>query len=451
MRLLFGPRGRIFGRFHEDKQRLLKHGIPIYDAVVQSNLTARVPSRHSHVGSRRDVADLMGRGFPSIACQITDRAAALELADFAKHLQKPIKKKAQDLVRPIEAMLPRGSKFEIEVTHPERAASLSYRLIRDEFLGAGYNGVVFKTMNERGQVYAMKIPLVRYSSVGTGWSVLNEAANMTPEELRKADAQGSCDFVERLETKIVRFLGAELSPEVVYERMHLLIPVMTGRIKGLNMVTPLADDRALTNVAILLPYALADLAQVMSGGEPPEHVKMEITRQMIASVARLHSVGLAHLDIKPGNFVVDANGNVILADMADVEPIPRFFAPTLKAGIEGPGTPAFLPPERTTDDGPPAPEGDAWSLGVSLHQLWFGFLPYDLGTLVRNKDPVLATESLQNIALTQPDFSLPAGFQVPPEIAGILKGLLQTDPSRRLTPLEIVKNSPLFAFSRRKV
>lgn len=440
--ILLGRRGRIFTRFYGEEHGPLGRPGPIYDAVVRSNISGRAPSRSSHLdSSSRDASDFMEPGFPAAVCQISDRSAARELADFAKNLQKHVNKKAEALVRPIESVLPEGGKFEIRVTHPETAAPLVYRLIRHELLGAGSNGVVFRVMGERGQEYAMKVPLVRYSSVGTGWSVPKEVVKMSPEELWQEDAKASCDFVEHVETKISRLVGND--SEQVYNEMHLLSPVMTGRIINVDLVTPLANDRGLTNVAILLPYAVADLGQVLSEGEPPDHVKMEITRQMIGSLARLHSLGLAHLDIKPGNFVVDASGNIILSDMADVEPIPLHDVPTLRAGIEGPGTPNYLPPERAMSRGHPSPRGDAWSLGVTLHQLWFGSLPFNLGS-ADNK-----LEALQSIALTQPDYNLPPGSHVPKDIERILGGLLQTDPSRRTTPLEIVKHSPLFAMHRR--
>ncbi|PHJ21649.1 rhoptry kinase family protein rop32 [Cystoisospora suis] len=440
--IFFGPRGRIFTRFYGEEQGPLGRPGPIYDAVVRSNISGQAPSRSSHVdSSSRNVSDFMGQGFPAAACQITDRSAALELADFAKNLQKHINKNAEALIRPIESVLPEGGKFEIRLTHPGTTASLVYRLIRREFLGAGSNGVVFKVMGERGQEYAMKIPLVRFSSVGTGWSVPEEVVKLSKEELWKKDAEASCNFVEHVETKVSRLLGKD--SEQAYNEMHLLSPVMTGRIINLELVTPLANDRGLTNVAILFPHAVADLDQVLSEGEPPEHVKMEITRQMIGALARLHSLGLVHLDIKPGNFVVDGSGNIVLSDMADVEPVPLHDVPTLRAGIEGPGTPNYLPPERAMSRGHPSPLGDAWSLGVTLHQLWFGSFPFNIGSA----DDKL--QALQSIALAQPEYNSPRGSHVPKDIERILRGLLQTDPFRRITPLEIVKKSPIFALHRR--
>ena len=61
-------------------------------------------------------------------------------------------------------------------------------------------------------------------------------------------------------------------------------------------------------------------------------------RQMVAGVEHIHLCGVAHLDIKPNNMLVDANGTLKISDFGLARPIAR---PEIAESAEGSGPSAM--------------------------------------------------------------------------------------------------------------
>lgn len=113
----------------------------------------------------------------------------------------------------------------------------------------------------------------------------------------------------------------------------------------------------------------------LAGGEriPPEQA-LAIARDVAAALGAAHAARVVHGDVKPGNVLTTRDGRVKLVDFG----LARFLGahdPTPGGtGIEG--TPYYMAPEVIQGEGY-LPASDVWSLGVVLHRMLSGRLPFD--------------------------------------------------------------------------
>jgi len=113
------------------------------------------------------------------------------------------------------------------------------------------------------------------------------------------------------------------------------------------------------------------------GGTAAEAVAL--LAQAARAVARLHRQALVHRDVKPGNLLLRASGELVLAD----------FGLAVEAGALDPrarpgallGTPCYVAPEQL-QGAPAAPAADVYGLGVLLHELLCGVPPFAGETLM---------------------------------------------------------------------
>jgi serine/threonine protein kinase len=114
------------------------------------------------------------------------------------------------------------------------------------------------------------------------------------------------------------------------------------------------------------PMALAEVGQVM--------------HQVGAALAYAHREGLVHRDVKPGNVLIDAQGDCFLSDFG--------LAKTTEASIRltaigvGMGTPAYMSPEQGKGEQVDG-RSDVYSLGAMLYELVTGRVPYEGRTAVQ--------------------------------------------------------------------
>jgi serine/threonine protein kinase len=132
----------------------------------------------------------------------------------------------------------------------------------------------------------------------------------------------------------------------------------------------------------------------------------------------IHAVGLVHMDLKPSNVLVVADGPRVI-DFGVARAASRIgtglLAPSSQRGPVG--TPAYMAPEQASDSGRASPASDVFSLGATLLYAATGHPPYRGET---------TADVLIRLANELPDLT-----GLPSELTGLVAACLDRDPNRR--------------------
>lgn len=112
-----------------------------------------------------------------------------------------------------------------------------------------------------------------------------------------------------------------------------------------------------------------DLRQALSQHGPLHPAKVaEIGYQACAALREAHRNGIVHRDIKPSNIMMQTSGDIKIMDFG----IAQATGATTVHGMAG--TIAYMSPEQRSG-AHVGPQGDLYSLGVTLYELATGVLP----------------------------------------------------------------------------
>jgi WD40 repeat protein/serine/threonine protein kinase len=204
-----------------------------------------------------------------------------------------------------------------------------YRLL--ESIGEGAFGVVYRaTQPQIGREVAIK-------------AVHPELANH-PDFVRRFEREAQ--IVARLEhPHIVPLYDYWREPDGAFLVMRYL---RGGSVEDLIAEGPLSVERAAT-----------------------------LLDQIAAALAAAHRQGVVHRDVKPGNVLLDEEGNAYLTDFGVALDA---GSPERTSGTMLRGTPAYLSPEQVRLEAA-TPRSDVYALGVILYEMLTGEHPYPEGSL----------------------------------------------------------------------
>jgi hypothetical protein len=126
---------------------------------------------------------------------------------------------------------------------------------------------------------------------------------------------------------------------------------------------------------ITMQYVAGDsLASLLRRwGRPSEKKTRQIVRQICEGLREAHRAGVVHRDLKPGNILIDQNGDAVIMDFG----LARSSTAADKSVPGGivVGTPGYLSPEQARGE-PADPRSDLYSLGCLLYELLAGQPPF---------------------------------------------------------------------------
>jgi len=140
---------------------------------------------------------------------------------------------------------------------------------------------------------------------------------------------------------------------------------------------------------------------------------------LLGALELAHRHGIIHRDVKPGNVLLshgaDDTGRVVLTDFGIASSVGDSSITSTGLLL---GSPSYIAPERARGL-PPEPASDLWSLGATLFTAVEGRPPYDGGDPLTTVTAVVTGEH--------------APFERAGPLREVLEGLLEREPSRRLT------------------
>ncbi len=133
------------------------------------------------------------------------------------------------------------------------------------------------------------------------------------------------------------------------------------------------------------------LAQRLADGPLLPREAAELMAKVAEAIEYAHRRGLIHRDLKPGNILLDQNGNPRVTDFGLAKRLQGDSGLTGSGQIMG--TPSYMPPEQAGGNrGAVGPAADVYSLGATLYALTTGRPPFHGATATDTVLQVLSDE-----------------------------------------------------------
>ena len=125
----------------------------------------------------------------------------------------------------------------------------------------------------------------------------------------------------------------------------------------------------------------SDLADHLAEHEPyPWPWAVSVAAQLCAVLAAVHAVPIVHRDLKPRNVMVRPDGSVVVLDLGVASVMDTDTTRLTHTGSPI-GSPAYMAPEQAMG-GAVGPYTDLYALGVVLHELLSGDVPFNGSTVL---------------------------------------------------------------------
>jgi len=199
---------------------------------------------------------------------------------------------------------------------------------------------------------------------------------------------------------------------------------MAARLKHPNLVA-IYDIGALPDGTTFIAMEHVNgesLRDRLTRGPLSREAAIRLLAQVAAAIHHAHQAGVIHRDLKPGNILIDAAGQVKVADFGLA--LPTEMSADAPAANSMSGTPAYMSPEQfSREKNAVTFRSDLWSLGVVAYECLAGRVPFRGSTISEIRQKILTEE-----APPPPPGENRIG---PDELTNVVTSCLSRDPARR--------------------
>jgi mitogen-activated protein kinase kinase len=169
----------------------------------------------------------------------------------------------------------------------------------------------------------------------------------------------------------------------------------------------------------------------------PEPALAEAAAHCVVGLAQLHSRGIAHMDVKPDNFLANSRGEIKIGDFNTSKILYGAAGQHLQVPLTA-GTRCYFSPERFAPRARAGPQGamaaDVWGLGVTVLELFLGRF-----AIVPDLEKASAAELELAICHGEP-LRVPEAANASAELCGFVAACLQREPTRRTTVPQLLRH-----------
>jgi WD40 repeat protein len=247
-------------------------------------------------------------------------------------------------------------------------------------------------------------------------------------ELLEKIGQGGMGVVYRArqrslnrEVAIKLLVAGPWAPTSFIERFQLEAQ-SAARLEHPNIVTVYESGRQQDlhyfSMRLVRGESLADILWRQTRFPPREAAR--IVRIVAEAVDYAHRLGVLHLDLKPGNVLIDASGEPLVADFGLARRLDEALA---ERRTETSGTPSYMAPEQADGRAQLLSRAtDIYGLGSVLYELLCGQPPFRGTTAEATLDRVVHEEVQRPRAITP---------EIPADLEAICLKCLRKDPAER--------------------
>jgi serine/threonine protein kinase len=213
---------------------------------------------------------------------------------------------------------------------------------------------------------------------------MTSATQILPERYRNAEriAHGAMGDVYRATDAIlgrvvaVKLLAEPFVSDEASRRRFAREARVAARVSGDAAIVTIYDvGETAERPYIVMEYvdgsSLEQLLHNKEGSQAPADA-MRWLEQAAGALDHAHAHGVVHRDVKPGNLLVDREGNVHVADFGIAS---AAWLPSLTAAGTVLGTAGYLAPEQATGERA-SPASDRYALAVVAYELLTGCRPF---------------------------------------------------------------------------